>query len=373
MADLQAKYTMNTTPAISHTVTAETKRSGKVVYYRLKIVTDPITGYSYFGYNLKCTATVAGNSASATIKDNYPSQWSSQIVTYLPSSTGWYTITGITSAETVSASIQFTSNSGNTLSSGSRTLSVPAGTSPSGVTLTLSASAGLKNTSVTLNAGVSSWGDSGAGHYEFGHSSDGKTWTVISTTSKTLSFTPPSYGYTDGSTIYFRVAAVNARNLKTTCSSVKYVCYAPPDAPTDFKISPQSGAKTETVTLSWSGSAESYEVRVRYSSDGSEWTAWQTFYKPTAQSITTVPDSYTSISVGDSGVLQYAVRAKNTYGQYSAWTDAAAYSIVSDDVANVYVKIGGTWHKAKAVYVKSGGTWHKVKKAYIKTDGTWKN
>ena len=103
MAELQATYTMPTSPAIRFTVSAETKRSGSTVYYRFKISTAPITGASYFGYNLKCTATLAGKTVASgvTLKDASPSQWSSALVKYLPSSTGWYSVTGVTSAETV--------------------------------------------------------------------------------------------------------------------------------------------------------------------------------------------------------------------------------------------------------------------------------
>jgi hypothetical protein len=165
MAELQATYTMPTSPAIRFTVSAETKRSGSTVYYRFKISTAPISGGSYFGYNLKCTVTLAGKTIAngVAIKDASPSQWSSPLVKYLPSSTGWYSVTGVTSAHTVSASIKFYSSQiSASVSSGSRTLAVPAGTAPSKVKTTLSSSSGLSTRTLTISASCS-WGDSGAG------------------------------------------------------------------------------------------------------------------------------------------------------------------------------------------------------------------
>ena len=162
MAELQATYTMPTSPAIRFTVSAETKRSGSTVYYRFKISTAPITGASYFGYNLKCTATLAGKTVASgvTLKDASPSQWSSPLVKYLPSSTGWYSVTGITSATTVSASIKFYSSQVSaSISSGNRTLAVPAGTAPSNVKATRSSSSGLRTRTLTISASCS-WGDS---------------------------------------------------------------------------------------------------------------------------------------------------------------------------------------------------------------------
>ena len=94
MADIQSTYSMSTTPVIKHTVSYETKRSGSTVYYRFKISTAPISGGSYFGYNLVCSVTLNGKSVAtdAELKPASPSTWTSARVKYLPSSTGWYSV-----------------------------------------------------------------------------------------------------------------------------------------------------------------------------------------------------------------------------------------------------------------------------------------
>lgn len=378
MAELQATYTMPTSPAIRFTVSAETKRSGSTVYYRFKISTAPITGASYFGYNLKCTATLAGKTVASgvTLKDASPSQWFSPLVKYLPSSTGWYSVTGITSATTVSASIKFYSSQVSaSISSGNRTLAVPAGTAPSNVKATLSSSSGLSTRTLTISASCS-WGDSGAGKYTYQHSSDNMSWKTISTTTaKSVSFTPSANCYTNGSVIYFRVRATNSRGLTSTSSSAKYTCASSPAVPKNLKLLSASGKRTDPITITWSGTTSYYEVRVRYSSDGGKsWTSWAKLDPTTAQTKTTTPSNYTAFTVYDStGILQYAVRAKNSYGLYSDWSSSAAYSVLpSVTTDNLRLKVSGDWKTSKAVYVKINGEWHKAKKIFIKANGAWK-
>lgn len=378
MADLQATYTMPTTPAIKFTVTVESKRSGTTIYYRLKVSTAPITGASWFGYNLKCDLSIGGYTfaTGVTLKDASPSQWSSARVMYLPSSTSWYSIPGITSATTVSANMKFYSSQVSaSISSGNRTLSVPAGTAPSGVKASLSSTIGISTKAITINASVSSWGDNGAGKYTFQRSSDNNSWTTISTTTaKSVNFTPSSYGYFAGSTVYFRVQAVNARGLTTTSNSVKYTCASAPSTPTSLKLSPATGKRTDTITITYSGTTSYYEIRVRYSADGgTTWTSWVNIDPTTAQSKTTTPSNYTAFTVGDTGILQYAVRAKNTYGLYSAWTSSAVYMLKSSlTTENLKIRINGTWKTAKSIYVKVNGEWKKAKRVFVKKDGTWK-
>ena len=356
MADLQTTYTLLTTPAIKFTVsTSETKRSGSTVYYRFKISIAPITGLSYFGYNLKCTAILAGKTVAngITLKDASPSQWSSPLVKYLPSSTGWYSVTGVTSAHTVSASIKFYSTQiSASISSGDRTLAVPAGTAPSNVKASLSLSAGLSTQALIISASCS-WGNSGAGKYTYQHSSDNMSWKTISTTTaKSVSFIPSSNGYSNSSSVYFRVRATNARGLTST-----------------------AGKRIDPINLTWSGTTSYYEVRVRYSSDGGKsWTSWAKLDPTTAQNKTTTPSNYTAFTVYDaSGILKYAVRAKGTSGLFSEWSDEVVYTVVpSITTDNLKLRVGGEWKSSKAVFVKINGEWKKAKKVLIKIGGTWK-
>lgn len=378
MADLQATYTLPTTPAIKFTVSTESKRSGSTVYYRFKISTAPITGLSYFGYNLKCTATLAGKTVAngVTLKDASPYQWSSALVKYLPSSTEWYSVTGVTSATTVSASMRFYSTQvSQSISSGNCTLAVPAGTAPSNVKASLSASTGLSTQSLTISASCS-WGDSGAGKYTYQHSSDNMSWRTISTTTaKSVSFTPSSNGYSNSSSIYFRVRATNSGGLTTSSPSVKYTCASAPAVPTNLKLLATSGKRIDPINLTWSGTTSYYEVRVRYSSDGGKsWTSWAKLDPTTAQSKTTTPSNYTAFTVYDaSGILKYAVRAKGTSGLYSEWSDEVVYTVLPSVATDTLkLKLSGEWKSSKAVFVKVNGEWKRAKKVFVKVGGTWR-
>lgn len=378
MADLQATYTLPTTPAIKFTVSTESKRSGSTVYYRFKISTAPITGLSYFGYNLKCTATLAGKTVAngVTLKDASPYQWSSALVKYLPSSTEWYSVTGVTSATTVSASMRFYSTQvSQSISSGNCTLAVPAGTAPSNVKASLSASTGLSTQALTISASCS-WGDSGAGKYTYQHSSDNMSWRTISTTTaKSVSFTPSSNGYSNSSSIYFRVRATNSGGLATSSPSVKYTCASAPAVPTNLKLLATSGKRIDPINLTWSGTTSYYEVRVRYSSDGGKsWTSWAKLDPTTAQSKTTTPSNYTAFTVYDaSGILKYAVRAKGTSGLYSEWSDEVVYTVLPSVATDTLkLKLSGEWKSSKAVFVKVNGEWKRAKKVFVKVGGTWR-
>lgn len=378
MAELQGTYTLPTDPAIKFTVSVETKRSGLTVYYRFKISTAPITGASYFGYNLKCTATLAGKTVASgvTLKDASPSQWSSALVKYLPSSTGWYSVTGITSATTVSASMKFYSTQVSaSISSGNCTLAIPAGTAPNNVKTTLSSSSGLSTRTLTISASCS-WGDSGAGKYTYQHSSDNMSWRTISTTTaKSISFTPSANGYSNSSSIYFRIRATNARGLTSTSGSIKYTCASAPDIPKNLKLLATSGKRTDPIKLTWFGTTSYYELRVRYSSDGGKsWTSWAKLDPTTAQSKTTTPSNYTAFTVYDaSGILKYAVRAKGTSGLYSEWSDEVIYTVLpSITTDNLKLRLGGEWRNSKALFVKVNGEWKKAQKVFVKVDGTWK-
>lgn len=377
MADLQASYTMPTNPAIKFSVTAESKRSGSVIYYRLKVVTAPITGSSYFGYNLKCSVTISGIpfAGNIVLKDSSPSQWSSERVKYLPSASSWYTVTGVSSSATVSASMRFYSSQiSASVSSGNRTLAVPAGTAPSNVKAVLSSSTGVSTKSITIGASCS-WGDSGAGKYTYQRSSDNSSWTAIATTTaKSISFTPSANGFKPGSVIYFRIRAENSRGLSAASGSVKYTCTSAPDVPKNLKLSSLTGKRTDPITITWSGTTSYYEVRVRYSSDGGKsWTSWATLDPTTAQTKTTTPSNYTAFTVYDTGILQYSVRAKNSSGLYSAWSAQTAYMVQKPiTTENLKLKINGAWKSSKAVYIKKDGRWLKAEKVYVKINGIWK-
>ena len=97
MADLSATYTMSTDPAIKHTVSYQSYRSGTTIYYRFRVSIAPIYGSQYFGYNLLASLNLNGSAVATdfTLKSASPNRWTSAIVVYLPSSSGWYSVSGI--------------------------------------------------------------------------------------------------------------------------------------------------------------------------------------------------------------------------------------------------------------------------------------
>lgn len=232
MADIQSTYNMSTTPVIKHTVTYETKRAGTTVYYRFKISTAPLAATEYFGYNLVCSITLNGKTvaSNAELKPASPSTWTSARVKYLPSSTGWYSVTGVTSAATLPAKITFASTqTSGSASSGNRTANVPAGSAPTSPTLVLSASSASLDTAIKVGVSGGSWGDSGAGKFNYQYSMNNSTWMAFYTgTAKSQSFLPSSFGGKAGSIFYFRVQTVNARGLSVYTKTLSLRVITPP-------------------------------------------------------------------------------------------------------------------------------------------------
>lgn len=366
MADIAATYTMSTDPAIKHTVTYESKRSGSVVYYRFKVVTGAITGYSYFGYNLKCDIALNGKTvlSGGTIKNASPSQWS-EITTYFPSSTGWYSASGIT-ASTFSVSCKFySSQTSGTVSSGTRTVAIPSLIAPSGVSLTLSKTKDVYTSTIKLTASISSWGDGSKKAISFLYKkSSENSWHTFSTgTSVSVDFTPSSYGGSNGAVFNFSVIVTNTCD-KSTISAVKtFTCASPPSIPTALTVTPTSINPNGSLTLSWSGSADSYEVQV--STDKSNYVKIST---TTTTKMTTKPSSYTSLDVSAPAVLYYRVRAKNSYGLYSSYTSAVSATVKN----NVMIKVGGVW-KSGDIYIKINNVWKQANQVYVKVNNAWKS
>lgn len=257
MADLASTYSMSTTPTIKHTVTYETKRSGTTAYYRFKISTAPLESGGYFGFNIVCKVTLNGKvvATGATLKNASPSSWTSSLVKYLPSSTGWYSVTGVTSAASLSAKIDFSSEqTSGSASSGSRTVSVPAGSPPTAPTLVLSETSVLPDTIVKVGVTGGAWGDSGAGKFTYQYSTDKNKWTAFYTgTAKSANFKPSSYGGKTGSVFYFRVQITNARELSAFTKTLSLTVRAPTSSGAKMRVKVGGAWKTGDVFVKVGG------------------------------------------------------------------------------------------------------------------------
>ena len=97
-------------PVITGTFYYDKSRSGTSMKYKIKIVIDPVTGSSYFGYPIRTKIYLDGTKkASATLKDVSPNRWSDPIVY----ETSWITVSNKTSG-TTSLIINLYSDSGST-------------------------------------------------------------------------------------------------------------------------------------------------------------------------------------------------------------------------------------------------------------------
>lgn len=110
------------------------------------------------------------------------------------------------------------------------------------------------------------------------------------------------------------------------------------------------------------------------SSNASNTSAYEyTLCNSNKQAITTVSSSTTSQNwSGLSEETTYYMRCRVQSSDSGAWSDyvySSAFTTLVDQ-AKGYIKYGGSWHLGK-VYMKINGTWTKAKKAYLKSGGTW--
>ena len=127
MAALAGTYSHITIPTINHTISHEVSQTGTTVRVRIKTSTSAVSGANYFGFNFRCNIFLNGSQVltNGLVKDNLPNRWTSPIVNYWPSSTGWYTVSNVNSNE-LTARVTVTTNSptDSTLNTGNRTIAL---------------------------------------------------------------------------------------------------------------------------------------------------------------------------------------------------------------------------------------------------------
>lgn len=93
---INGQYKMTTNPEITYNLFYEAKRSEDdgALLYRFRIEVLPVTGSSYFAYNLKADISVNSEKlvTGGKIKDTSPSRWNNSITAYFPHYTGWYRV-----------------------------------------------------------------------------------------------------------------------------------------------------------------------------------------------------------------------------------------------------------------------------------------
>lgn len=378
MADIAGTYTMGTNPAIHHTISYETYRSGQNVYYRFRISIAPVTGASYFGYNLLCSINLNGSEVVSgyQLKATSPSRWSNAIVCYFPSSSGWYTVNNVGDVGTLSVSAYFWSGqTSGTAYTDIKTVRVvsPAPLTPP--TLTLSAPTVHPKGIMAVGASGGSWGDGGPGTYTYECRVNYGEWQTLYTgPSRNVSFALEDVGATYGSYVEVWARLTNSLGQQSDYSRiVGFYCLAKPDTPENF-LSDPTGAmhRTQILRLRWdscypnSGTLAGYEIQVRYNG-GDGWTDWHDLGMVSeSTSFETRPDEYSFFNISVRGQLEYSVRAQNSYGVYSDY----AYLTVSIKGGLAALKIGGAWKEGQ-VFLKINGAWKEADAVYVKNGSAW--
>lgn len=119
----------------------------------------------------------------------------------------------------------------------------------------------------------------------------------------------------------------------------------------------------DTITLKWSaasGTVTGYELQ--YSRGNSGWKAWKTMTG------TSTTDSFTSTDIGVNGAgnaVQYRVRALNG-SLASGWKVSNTLYITG----GMMLKVGSAWQEG-SVWIKVNGTWQRAKRVWIKVNNTW--
>ena len=144
-----------------------------------------------------------------------------------------------------------------------------------------------------------------------------------------------------------------------------------PSAPTSVKIDADNGSYVglgDTVDITWSGASgviTGYDIQ--YSRGNSGWKDYKSVSSTSTSGSTT--DSFTSTDIDVNGAgkaVKYRVRAKNG-SLTSAWKESNTLYISGA----MDIKVSNAW-KTGSVWIKVGGTWKRAKRVWIKVGGTWK-
>lgn len=160
--------------------------------------------------------------------------------------------------------------------------------------------------------------------------------------------------------------------VKVSASAALTKIARSPNAPTEFTITAGYGDYVglgDTVKLAWSGASGVITgYQIRYKRGASGWKDYKTVTSTATSGSTT--DSFTSTDININGAgnaVQYAIRAMNG-SLASAW----AYSNILTMSGGMDLKVGSAW-KTGSVWIKVSGTWRRAKRVWIKSGGTWRS
>lgn len=147
-----------------------------------------------------------------------------------------------------------------------------------------------------------------------------------------------------------------------------------PNAPTTFTITAGHGNYVglgDTINMSWSGASgviTGYEIQ--YLRGNSGWNSHSNLnVKSTATSGTWTDEFSSNTDIGRTGagkIVQYRIRALN--GTLASGWKESNQLIMSGEMD---LKVGGSW-RTGTVWIKVNGTWKRAKRIWIKVGGSWK-
>ena len=119
----------------------------------------------------------------------------------------------------------------------------------------------------------------------------------------------------------------------------------------------------DTVTLSWLAYTGAMLYEIQRTLDGTNWT------QLTVTANTTATDSLTAADIEQSTnrTVKYRVRALRTYQSITGWTESNTLVISG----GINIKVNNAW-KNGIVWIKVNGSWVRAKSVWIKVNGTWK-
>ena len=163
------------------------------------------------------------------------------------------------------------------------------------------------------------------------------------------------------------ISGIHVSYVQGSGNAVLSVISRTPAAPTTFTVTAGYGSYVglgDTVTLTWSGASGNitgYEIQYSRGSSG-----WKTLKSVTGNSTT---DSFTATDIAENGAgkqVKYRIRAMNgTLG--SSWKESNILTITG----GMDLKVSNAW-KMGSVWVKVNGSWKRAKRVWVKVNGSWK-
>lgn len=337
MADIAKTIVFDTNPYMTAKVSYQTQRVGTTIRVRFRTEISPIVYPHYFGYRLRLDITFNGSLVcdKQYIKDNSPRTWSSPLVNYWPSSSGWYEVYNVTTQRTIPAVVMFRTDASTPNKSVGDTIAVPAykyPTAPSSLTLSSSVVANA-NTNFTISWSGAKNGTTQITKYRV-RALYNSSWRTVKTISVSKGSTSGStttslsgITSTRGSTVTFAMDPIDEKELVGTGGQTKNVTLARlPTAPTTVNVSDSTVAQpTTNVTVSWSGASagsgniSKYRIYYRTSTTAS----WTTLKDVTGTSTTV---NLNGIVTTRGNLAYFTVGTINSYSLVSA-TDGPAKTI----------------------------------------------